>query len=96
MIRSCAALVAAALALSCVACGSTDPHRAPDLVGERLDLAEETLDAVGLRYRTVGGGLFGIVVRSHWSVCRQSPSPGVLTRSVTLFVDRDCFPTYDD
>ena len=62
----------------------------PDVTGERLDAAEDALDAAGLRYRTVGGGTFGIVIRSRWIVCRQSPAPKRVARSVTLFVARSC------
>ena len=62
----------------------------PDVTGERLDLAQDTLDASGLRYRTEGGGAFGIVVRSHWFVCQQSPPPKTVATSVTLTVARSC------
>lgn len=58
--------------------------------GERLNVAEDTLDATGLRYQTAGGGDFGIVVRSHWTVCRQDPPPHTVTSSVLLTVARAC------
>ena len=38
----------------------------------------------------VGGGAFGIIVRSHWTVCAQSPKPGRSARSVVLTVARTC------
>lgn len=90
MVRSVTLVAAIALLLGATACGSTAPKAAPDVTGERLDVAENALDASGLRYRTVGGGALGIVVRSHWTVCRQSPRPGIGARSVTLFVARAC------
>ena len=62
----------------------------PDVTLQPLNAAEDTLDAKGLGYQAVGGGLFGIVVRSHWMVCRQSPRPGLPARSVTLYVARSC------
>ena len=80
------------LALACLftGCAATRPKTLPDLSGERLDVAEDTLDRAGLRYEAVGGGALGIVVRSRWTVCRQRPAAGVTSRSVTLFVARSC------
>ena len=78
------------LALALAGCGSGTRARAPGVVGQRLDVAEDTLDAAGLRYETIGGGALGIVVRSHWTVCSQTPAPGVETGSVTLTVARSC------
>jgi hypothetical protein len=57
---------------------------------EPLNAAEDELDARSLEYEAVGGGLFGIVVRSHWTVCRQVPQAGTRAKHVTLFVARDC------
>jgi hypothetical protein len=74
------------------ACGGTRPRPAPNVTGERLDAAEDTLDAEGLRYRTVGGGAVGIVVRSDWIVCRQRPAAPSKTTTVTLVVGRSCPP----
>jgi hypothetical protein len=78
--------------LAVTGCGETRARPAPNVVGESLDAAEKTLDAEGLRYHTVGGGTFGIVVRSHWTVCRQQPAGPSTTRSVTLIVGRSCPP----
>jgi hypothetical protein len=60
------------------------------VTGRRLDVAENSLDARGLGYRTVGGGELGIIVRSHWTVCAQRPRPRAVATSVTLFVGRAC------
>ena len=79
----------AALLVGCGSSSNTVAH-VPDVRQQPLDAAEDTLDARGLRYDAVGGGLFGIVVRSHWTVCRQEPRPGTLARHVTLYVARDC------
>ena len=57
---------------------------------EPLDAAEDALDARALRYDVAGGGLFGIVVRSRWTVCNQVPAGGTLARHVTLYVARSC------
>ena len=78
------------LAHATTGCGGGRRQKVPDVRGERLDVAQERLDALDLRYETVGGGAFGVVVRSHWTVCRQEPKPGVVARSVRLIVDRDC------
>ncbi len=73
-------------------CGSSSGPAAkvPDVTQQPLDAAADALEAKGLRYDTVGGGLFGIVVRSHWTVCRQAPRSGTLARHVTLYVARHC------
>jgi hypothetical protein len=65
----------------------------PNEVGERLDVAEDDLRSKGLTFREVGGGSFGIVVRSNWTVCRSKPSAGTNVNEgavVRLIVDRSC------
>jgi hypothetical protein len=47
-----------------------------DLVGKRLDVAEVELSNMGISYKEVGGGTFGIVVRSNWVVCSTMPAGG--------------------
>jgi hypothetical protein len=63
-------------------------ERVPDLVGERLDVAEDELDGLGIRYEEIGGGTFGIVVRSNWEVCETRPKSGARADSVKLIVAR--------
>jgi len=87
-----AATVLAAAAVVLAGCGGGKAHRAPSVVGQRLDLAQDRLDAVGLRYDTIGGGTFGVVIRSHWFVCEQEPHAGTLTKTVRLVVSRSCEP----
>lgn len=61
----------------------------PDEVGERLDVAEDDLDERGIRFKEVGGGSFGIVVRSNWEVCETRPAAGQpVGGAVKLIVDR--------
>jgi hypothetical protein len=63
----------------------------PDVSGQRLDVAELHLRAKHIRFREVGGGTFGIVVRSNWTVCEQEPQAGTTTDGrVSLIVDREC------
>jgi len=60
-----------------------------DLVGQKLDAAEDELDSDGISYKEVGGGTFGIVVRSNWEVCETRPGGGdAVDGSVHLIVDR--------
>src|SRR5207247_957296 len=50
----------------------------------------------GLEYDEVGGGAFGILVRSHWEFCKEQPAPGKRATKVVLVVDRDCYDESDD
>lgn len=73
------------------ASASTGSSQVPDLTGERLDVAEDALRQAGLHYREIGGGTFGIVVRSQWVVCETNPPAGSpASGSVGLVVDREC------
>ncbi len=80
---------AAALLLTAAACGAT-AKQVPDVTGDRLDVAQSRLDEAGLGYEVVGGGVLGVVVRSHWQVCEQDPPPGGRAKSVELVVERTC------
>jgi hypothetical protein len=65
----------------------------PNLLGKRLDVAENTLHEAGLTYKEIGGGLFGIVVRSGWTVCETEPAPEAAIKAggrVKLIVSRSC------
>jgi beta-lactam-binding protein with PASTA domain len=85
-------LLLALLPIACLAgCGGDpEPETVPDVRGERLDVAAEHLDDAGLAYEEVGGGTFGIVVRSRWRVCEQEPAPGRRATEVRLIVGRHC------
>lgn len=85
---STSALLGAAVLMT--GCAGSCPKPVPDVSGESLDIAEAELDAADLHYSVVGGGTFGIVVRSHWQVCRQSPRAGAVAKEVTLVVARAC------
>ncbi|MGH3104020.1 MAG: PASTA domain-containing protein [Gaiellaceae bacterium] len=90
-VKTSLTLSLAAVALLLSGCGSeSKPQAVPDLRGERLDVAERHLDDTGLEYERIGGGALGIVVRSHWRVCDQEPTPGVRARKVRLIVARTC------
>jgi hypothetical protein len=81
------AVILMALALAGCA-GTPQPKRVPNVRGQRLDVAEARLDARGLRWEEVGGGVFGVVVRSHWYVEDQIPLPGKRATTVKLVVER--------
>ena len=49
----------------------------PNVVHKRLDVAELMIRGRGLKIREVGGGVFGIVVKSNWIVCQTIPKAGV-------------------
>lgn len=68
---------------------TTPPAAVPsDLVGERLDVAEYELKNDGISYTEVGGGAFGIIVKSNWIVCQTQPAGGQpVSGSVALIVD---------
>jgi beta-lactam-binding protein with PASTA domain len=92
------AAVAAAILVAVLAggCGG-EANRVPDVEGKRLDVAQELLDDAGLGYEVIGGGVFGVVVRSNWEVCEQRPPAGRRAKSVDLVVARSCaYPLEDD
>jgi hypothetical protein len=89
-VRRSAVLAVTALALAGCGSGPSKPRRVPSVVGMNLKAAEDRLDDRGLRYEAVGGGTFGIVVRSRWAVCRQRPAAGKRAVRVTLYVARTC------
>jgi hypothetical protein len=65
----------------------------PTLTGARLDRAQTALDRLGIGHDTSGGGLFGILDASNWTVCATSPAPGTIVAAgakVRLFVARSC------
>jgi beta-lactam-binding protein with PASTA domain len=79
-----------AAATTLTACGTAQRRSVPNVTGEQLNVAEDRLDATGLDHSTSGGGTFGIVIRSDWTVCRQSPAPRHIASSVLLYVARSC------
>ena len=63
----------------------------PSLAGQPLDAAEQQLDDLGLHSSEVGGGLFGVLIPTDWSVCDTSPGAGTVVdpgSTVQLLIDR--------
>jgi hypothetical protein len=79
-------------------CGSGDSsgtttvqHTTPNLVGKRLDVAEQKLRRLGISFKAVGGGgkVLPIVVTKNWIVCQTMPNAGAQTEGpVALVVNR--------
>lgn len=91
--RTIIVLSAVSLLVFAAGCASSDhgtTARVPNVTMEPLNAAEDELDTRGLAYDVVGGGLFGVIVRSHWTVCKQAPAGGRRSAHVTLYVARNC------
>src|SRR3954462_10159799 len=65
----------------------------PDVKGRQLDVALSDIKRVGFedKVEVIGGGTFGIVDKSNWTVCDQLPAAGqALKDAPRLTVDRSC------
>lgn len=64
----------------------------PDVIGRQLDIALSDITDAGFDddVDVDGGGTFGVVVESNWTVCAQSPAPGQPLDAPKLTVDREC------
>ena len=85
-----------ALVLGLTACGGSNGDTAtlmPDVVGQQLDDALGDIKSVGFEEEVDvdGGGTFGVIDESNWTVCAQEPSAGrSLNSTPKLTVDRSC------
>ena len=65
----------------------------PDVTGKKLDVAQSDIKRAGFAQdvEVLGGGAFGVLKKSNWEVCEQTPAPGEpLTDAPRLTVERDC------
>jgi hypothetical protein len=64
----------------------------PNVVGRQLDVALSDIKSAGFDHdvEVVGGGTFGVVNKSNWKVCDQSPAAGKAIAAPRLTVDRSC------
>ncbi len=65
----------------------------PDVKGKQLDVALGEIKRAGVEseVEVVGGGLFGVVDKSNWQVCSQTPDAGLtVIVKPRLTVDRSC------
>jgi beta-lactam-binding protein with PASTA domain len=68
----------------------------PDVSGDRLDVAKTKMDDAGYKTEEVGGGAFGVVVESNWTVCETDPPAGTSAEGkVRLVIDRSCAASAD-
>jgi hypothetical protein len=82
-------IVVVLTSIVCACGGATGP--VPDVVGERLDVAKSHVKDAGYDTEEIGGGTFGIVVESNWTVCETDPPAGQTgADKVKLVVDRSC------
>lgn len=90
--KSSFALVALLLLAGCSS-GKGTPVVMPDVVGRQLDFALADIEQAGVdeEVDVKGGGTFGIVNKSNWKVCEQTPAAGkAVTAAPVLKVDRSC------
>jgi len=93
--RLVAYLMCVLLAVSaCASGGGEDKDTVmPNLTAERLDVALSDLARAGYdeEPEVLGGGTFGIVDESNWTVCDQEPAAGdVVSGTPRLTVERAC------
>ena len=82
-----------ALVVALGGCGGADGP-VPDVTGERLDVAKSKMSDAGYDTEEIGGGAFGIVAESNWTVCETDPAAGDNGGgTVKLIVDRECTDT---
>jgi hypothetical protein len=65
----------------------------PAVRGERLDVAKAHLRDAGYPdadVEVVGGGTFGALDQSAWTVCSTEPTPGSATPEARLIIARSC------
>lgn len=90
-LRMTAALI---FAFALAGCGGGDEETLmPDVVGQQLDVAQSDIERAGFGddVEVVGGGVFGVVDESNWTVCEQLPAAGAaVTDTPRLVVDRSC------
>jgi hypothetical protein len=86
-------LVVAALTFVLVTgCSSSDPVM-PDVTGKKLDVAKRAIEDAGFDddVEVEGGGIFGVLKDSNWTVCSQTPAASKgIAAAPTLSVERTC------
>lgn len=82
-----------AVMLLVAGCSGEGAVTMPDVVGKGLDVAISDVKRAGIHdeVEVLGGGMFGIVDKSNWTVCSQEPQTGAEVPSAPrLTVDRSC------
>lgn len=84
--------IVVALILGLAGCSAQVPVM-PDVVGKQLDVAKSDLKRANItgNVEVVGGGVFGVLDESNWTVCEQLPAAGSpATGEPRLTVERAC------
>jgi len=82
-----------AVALLVAGCSDGGTVTMPEVVGKGLDVAISDVKRAGIddKVEVIGGGMFGVVDKSNWTVCSQEPQSGAEVPSAPrLTVDRTC------
>ncbi|CAH0327246.1 hypothetical protein SRABI128_05911 [Microbacterium sp. Bi128] len=82
-----------AVTLLVTGCSGETAVTMPDLVGKGLDVAISDVKRAGIddEVEVLGGGMFGVVDKSNWTVCNQEPQNGAAVSSAPrLTVARTC------
>jgi hypothetical protein len=82
-----------AVTLLLAGCSGASTVTMPDVVGQRLDVALSDVERAGIddKVEVLGGGMFGVVDESNWTVCTQEPENGTeVSAAPRLTVDRTC------
>ncbi|MGQ0846540.1 MAG: DUF4839 domain-containing protein [Sporichthyaceae bacterium] len=85
--------IAGVIVFGLAGCGGSEaPAVMPDLTGDRLDVALDDIKTAGFEddVKVLGGGVFGIVDKSNWTVCEQTPAAGQPVAAPRLTVERSC------
>lgn len=84
----------AILLLGLTGCGPAEPAPVmPEVTGLRLDVALSDIERAGStdEVEVLGGGMFGVLDESNWTVCDQEPLTGQpMTSTPRLTIDRSC------
>lgn len=75
------------------ACSSGPDPKMPGVVGRQLDVALQDIKTAGFQGEVdvAGGGMLGIIDKSNWQVCEQSPQAGqAVTTTPHVNVKRTC------
>ncbi len=75
------------VALAVASCGKEDLHGAPNVKGLTLDVARAKLKAAGWGVSVKDDAVFGALIESHFTVCKEHSPNGKL---VPIDVSKNC------
>src|SRR5262245_41284766 len=93
MRRTVATMAVAAALIIIAGCSGKAAPTMPDVVGKHLDVAINDVKRAGANddVEVLGGGTFGILDKSNWTVCSQEPKGGAaITATPRVTVERTC------